>query len=182
MSETISRRKWLYVGAAGVAVLAGAGLGAARWSASGQTQEADAKALAQLWSLSFDTPTGTKLAMQSFRGKALLLNFWATWCPPCVDELPMLNRVYSEGQGLQIVGIAVDQLAPVQTFLKRLPLAFPVAIANMDGLVLSKALGNQAGGLPFSVLIGGSGADATVLARKIGRLSPEDLARWGKLG
>jgi thiol-disulfide isomerase/thioredoxin len=182
MSEAVSRRTWLYAGVAGAAALVGVGLGAARWgSPQAVNDEADAKALAQLWGSSFDAPGGEKVAMQGFRGKPLLLNFWATWCPPCVDELPLLNRFYDEnrGNGWQIVGIAVDKLESVKAFLQRLPLAFPVAMAPAEGMSLAKALGDDVSALPFSVLLGRDGA---VLARKIGRLSPEDLARWSKLG
>ncbi len=74
-----------------------------------------------------------------------------------------------------MLGIAVDKLAPVQAFLARQPLAFPVALAGMDGLTLSRNLGNQAGGLPFTVLLG---AEGTLLNRKIGKLTKQDLALW----
>jgi thiol-disulfide isomerase/thioredoxin len=109
-----------------------------------------------------------------------MLNFWATWCPPCVEELPLLNAFFRENQakGWQIVGIAVDKLAPVQAFLARQALDFPVVLAGMEGLALSKSLGNQAGGLPFTVLVG---ADGGILNRKIGKLSEHDLALWREL-
>jgi thiol-disulfide isomerase/thioredoxin len=134
----------------------------------------------QLWGLEFDTPAGTRLTMQGLRGRPLLINFWATWCPPCVEELPLLDAFYRENadKGWQVLGIAVDKLAPVQSFLTRQPLAFPVVLAGMEGLNLSKNLGNQAGGLPFSVLFG---ADGSVLHRKIGKLSEQDLKLWREL-
>uniref|UniRef100_UPI0035B22D43 TlpA disulfide reductase family protein n=1 Tax=Hylemonella sp. TaxID=2066020 RepID=UPI0035B22D43 len=134
----------------------------------------------QLWGLEFDTPAGTRLALQNLRGRPLLINFWATWCPPCVEELPLLDAFYreNESKGWQVVGIAVDKLAPVQSFLARQPLAFPVVLAGMEGLNLSKNLGNQAGGLPFSVLLG---TDGTILHRKIGKLSEQDLQLWREL-
>ena len=118
--------------------------------------------------------------MQGLRGRPLLINFWATWCPPCVDELPLLDAFYreNESKGWQVVGIAVDKLTPVQSFLGRQPLAFPVVLAGMEGLNLSKNLGNQAGGLPFSVLFG---ADGSILHRKIGKLSEQDLKLWREL-
>lgn len=134
----------------------------------------------QLWTLEFDTPAGTRLALSSLRGRPLMINFWATWCPPCVEELPLLNSFFQENssKGWQVVGIAVDKLAPVQAFLARQPLAFPVVLAGMEGLALSKSLGNQAGGLPFTVLVG---ADGSILNRKIGKLSERDLALWREL-
>ena len=170
------RRRALYAVAAAVAGLAGAGLAWWRYTPA----PLDPALAGQLWGLEFDTPDGARLALQSLRGQPLLINFWATWCPPCVEELPLLNAFYQENKakGWQVLGIAVDKLTPVQAFLGRQPLAFPVVLAGMDGLGLSKNLGNQAGGLPFSVLVGG---DGSILHRKIGKLSEQDLLLWRKL-
>lgn len=170
------RRRALYAAAAAVAGLAGASLAWWRYTPA----PLDPALEGQLWGLEFDTPNGPRLALQSLRGQPLLINFWATWCPPCVEELPLLDAFYRENKvkGWQVVGIAVDKLAPVQAFLARQPLAFPVALAGMEGLNLSKNLGNQAGGLPFSVLVG---RDGSILHRKIGKLSEQDLALWRQL-
>jgi len=170
------RRRALYAVAAAVAGLAGAGLAWWRYTPAA----VDVGVTQQLWGLEFDTPAGTRLALQNLRGRPLLINFWATWCPPCVEELPLLDAFYreNESKGWQVVGIAVDKLAPVQSFLARQPLAFPVVLAGMEGLNLSKNLGNQAGGLPFSVLLG---TDGTILHRKIGKLSEQDLQLWREL-
>jgi len=107
----------------------------------------------------------------------LLLNFWATWCPPCVDELPLLNSFYQQqgAQGVQILGLAIDRKDAVLPFLQKLPLGFPVAMAGMGGADLGRALGNLTGGLPFSVLVA---SDGTVAQRKMGRVQAEDLAAW----
>lgn len=175
-SKSRTRRRTLYAMAAAVAGLAGAGLAWWRYSPA----PVDEEAMPGLWQLEFDTPTGTKLALQSLRGRPLLINFWATWCSPCIEELPLLNAFYRENadSGWQVIGIAVDKLEPVKAFLARQPLAFPVALAGMEGLTLSRTLGNQVGGLPFTVLIG---ADGRVLNRKIGKLSAQDLALWRAL-
>lgn len=173
MPSPLRRRRTFFAAAAAVAGLAGAGLAWWRYTPS----PVDPALETQLWGLAFDTPKGDRLALQSLRGRPLLINFWATWCPPCVEELPLLDAFYRENSanGWQVIGIAVDKLAPVQAFLGRQPLAFPVALAGMEGLALSKSLGNQVGGLPFTVLIG---ADGTILNRKIGKLSEQDLVLW----
>ena len=169
------RRRWLYGAVAGAATLAGAGL--AWWEKQSGRQQASEDSL---WKLAFDAPDKTVLTMQGFLGKPLLLNFWATWCPPCVEELPLLDRFYQQNlnKGWQVLGLAADNLAAVQQFLKRAPVRFPVAMAGMQGVALSKTLGNLDGGLPYTLVLGSSGK---VLRRKMGRVSPEDLAQWSVL-
>ncbi|MFO6419817.1 TlpA disulfide reductase family protein [Hylemonella sp. W303a] len=173
----MERRHILYAGAA----LAAAGAGATWAWRRAQPQAMSADVMARFWNLTLDTPQGQRLALGGFRGKPLLVNFWATWCPPCIEELPMLNDFYRQNsaKGWQIIGIAVDQVAPVQAFLRRLPLDFPVVLSGMEGLTLSQEFGNQARGLPFTVLVG---ADGVILNRKIGKLSEADLAQWRELG
>lgn len=171
-----TRRRWLYAAVAAAAGFGGAGL--AWWKY--RPGPADAGALAALWSLSFETPAGGRLAMRSLQGRPLLINFWATWCPPCVEELPLLDAFYRENmiKGWQVLGLAVDKAGPVRDFMTRQPLAFPVALAGMEGVGLSRSLGNAGGGLPFTVLVG---ADGAVLQRKIGKVAPADLALWREL-
>lgn len=132
------------------------------------------------WKSSFDTPDGTPLQMNSFRGTPLLVNFWATWCPPCIEELPLLNSFYqsNKDKGWQVLGLAVDQPSAVRQWLQAKPLDFPVGMAGFGGTELSKSLGNLSGGLPFSVVLGASGQ---LLHRKTGKVSPEELALWVQL-
>ena len=166
-----SRRRVLYAGVAAAAALGGAGL--AWWKFQPHAVAAEAA----LWGLTFDTPRGEKLAMQSLRGKPLLINFWATWCPPCIDELPLLDRFYrkNSSKSWQVLGLAIDQLAAVDRFMQKTPVSFPVGMAGLAGTELGRSLGNLAGGLPFTVVFGATGA---VLHRKMGTLTPEDLQQW----
>lgn len=168
-----TRRRWLYGGVAALAGLGGAVLALRKFGLN----EVDETALAVLWGMTFETPDGAHLSLSTFRGRPLLLNFWATWCPPCVEELPLLDSFYRENKtnGWQVVGLAVDRLEPVQTFLARQQLGFPMALAGLAGISLSKSMGNLGGGLPFTVVLGANGA---MLDRKIGKVSPQDLARW----
>ncbi|MBP7413499.1 MAG: TlpA family protein disulfide reductase [Giesbergeria sp.] len=169
-----SRRRWLY-GAAGLAAAVGGGGWA--WQAWRQEQAAALAAQAALWQQSFATPEGGALDLQAWRGQPLVLNFWATWCPPCVAELPLLSRFSRENaaNGWQVLGIAVDQAAAVRAFLTRVPVDFPVALAPQGGVALSRSLGNLAGGLPFTVVFG---ADGQVRHRKMGQVTPQDLQGW----
>lgn len=131
--------------------------------------------------MEFETPEGgAALALRSFAGQPLLINFWATWCPPCVDELPMLDAFYRAHatQGWQLLGLAVDQRTAVRQFLERIPLAFPIGLAASDGIALGRSLGNLTGSLPFTLLLGAQGQ---TLDRKMGRLTEQDLELWSAL-
>lgn len=171
-----SRRGVLYAAVAAAATLAGAGIAWRKWSPGPDHPDA----AAAIWPLTFDTPKGAKLDMQSLRGKPMLLNFWATWCPPCIEEMPMLDAFYRENaaNGWQVVGLAIDQPSAVRAFLERTPVSFPIGLAGMGGSELSKALGNLAGGLPFTVVVGSAGQ---VLQRRMGRVSTAELGQWRQL-
>lgn len=175
-----SRRRFLYAGVAAAAALAGAGVAWRQLQREAPTQGADDPAAAAIWPLSFQTPAGAPLAMASLRGKPLLLNFWATWCGPCVEEMPMLEGFFRENSanGWQVVGLAIDQAAPVRSFLDRVRVTFPVGLAASGGTELSRALGNTAAALPFSVVVGSAGQ---VLQRKMGRVTSAELAQWRTL-
>lgn len=173
---TTNRRRWMLGAAAGAATLGGVGMG---WR-SQQAQVVATPAESALWSMGFATPDGGERQMASLRGKPLLLNFWATWCPPCIEELPLLSRFYQENSanGWQVLGLAVDQLNAVKRYLAQAPVSFPVAMAGLPGIELSRSLGNLSGGLPFTVVLGSGGL---VAHRKIGKVTPEDLRAWAVL-
>jgi thiol-disulfide isomerase/thioredoxin len=129
------------------------------------------------WAQQYETPSGEALAMAGFKGKPLLLNFWATWCPPCIDELPMIEAFWRENtaKGHQVVALAIDQPSAVRKFLARQTLGFPVGLAGLEGTQLAKSLGNAAGGLPFTVFFK---ADGSIWRQKMGQLTSNDLAQW----
>ncbi len=168
--NSVRSRRWAMGAVAVVAAAAGAGFALKRFTPG----EAD---LAGFWERSFPTPDGSTLALSSLRGQRLLLNFWATWCPPCVEEMPLLSAFYDQNKanGWQLLGLAVDKPAPVTQFLAKAPVSFPIALAGMEGVDFSRSLGNDTGALPFSVLFG---PDGKILRRKIGQLHEADLRAW----
>lgn len=174
MTTTTRRRTLVTAGVAAVAAAAGAG--AYLWQRRADPAIA---ASGELWSLDFDTPGSSRLAMSSLRGRPLVLNFWATWCPPCVREMPALDRFYREhnAKGWQVLGLAADNAEAVRKFLAATPVAFPIALAGFAAVEWSRRLGNPSGGLPFTVVYG---RDGEVLQRHIGETQYEQLADWAK--
>ena len=175
-----ARRRTLQALGGGAAL---AGLGAWLWSSASQRQAARKVQMAadRLMQERFADPQGGVVDMAALRGAPLLVNFWATWCPPCVHELPLLDRFYAENKanGWQVLGIAADRAQAVQAFLRRTPLAFAVAVADGGkGLALAGELGNTKGGLPFSVALHASGK---LLGSKLGQLNLTDLALWQQM-
>lgn len=170
----MNRRQTLVLGAAGAgAALLGAALA---WRQSGRGP-ALSEAAAAFWSARFDTVEGQSLLTNSLRGKPLLLNFWATWCAPCVKELPELNRFAREHPAWQVLGLAVDSPKPVAEFLTKLPLDFPCGMAGLTGTDLARTLGNAQGGLPFSVAFDARGE---VFWRKLGATQFDDLQQLAR--
>lgn len=176
----MDRRNLLYMGTAAAAGLAGVGVAWLKYEPQKLKPVQANAAQDALWALSFDTPDGQAQPMSKFRGKPLLLNFWATWCPPCVEELPLLDAFYQEhkAKGWQVLGLAVDQPSAVRKWLQAKPLGFAVGMAGLEGTELSKSLGNLAGSLPFTAVFSASGA---LLHRKTGQVSKGDLAQWAQL-
>ncbi len=170
----MKRRGWLIAGTGAAAVAAGVGWRA--FSESRREQHLHATT-AGLWQKSFDRPGGARLEMASLRGQLLVLNFWATWCPPCIREMPELDRFQRDfgGRGWQVLGLAIDRLQPVREFLARSPVGYTIAMAGFDGTELTRRLGNASGGLPFTVVFDRAGL---IAHRKLGETSFDELARW----
>ena len=164
-------RRWAL--AAAVGVIAG-GTGAALAWRHFSLEEPD---IQDIWQQRFASPEGAPIALADLKGRPLLVNFWATWCPPCVQELPLLSRFYTQVKhnGWQMLGLAIDQTESVQRFLARAPVSFPVAMAGPSGVELTRKLGNAAGGLPFTVIFDRTGQ---VQHRKLGQLKEADLIAW----
>lgn len=117
---------------------------------------------------------GAPVSASDFDGQIWLANFWATWCKPCVDEMPMLSRLQRDfaGQGVQIVGIALDDEERARRFAQDLSIAYPVLVGQADVVVTGRRYGNSTGLLPFSVLVDAGGM---VRWTHLGVLNREEL-------
>lgn len=115
-----------------------------------------------LMSLSLPDTAGQQQSLAQWRGKVVVVNFWATWCEPCREEMPDFVRAQREfgARGLQFVGIAVDERQKVEQFAKQLQLNYPALIGGYGAVELSKTLGNHLSALPFTVVIDRNGAVA----------------------
>lgn len=183
MTAAPNRRRWL-LAAGGVAGLAAIGAGVA-WQQRGERQarqnaEADAALdgrTAGFWRLRFPTPEGGELLTASLRDRPLVLNFWGSWCPPCVKEMPELDRFAREHPGWRVLGLAVDTPRAVREFLARSPVSYAIALAGFEGSELARKLGNSQAGLPFTVLFDRRGE---VARHKAGETHFDELAAWAR--
>jgi thiol-disulfide isomerase/thioredoxin len=171
------RREMLMVGAAGLAAAAAGFLvgplllqsGEARRAGEGSASESEALRTATLPDLS-----GRARKLTEWRGRILVCNFWATWCTPCREEIPLLlaARQKYAAAGLEIVGIGIDSVAKIREYSASFNISYPVLIAEANGLELMRRLGNAAGGLPYTVI---GNREGGIVYRKLGAFRGQDL-------
>jgi thiol-disulfide isomerase/thioredoxin len=142
------------------------------WLTTG-TRERDAGEV--LLATRLNDPAGAPQPMAQWQGKVLVVNFWATWCPPCQKEIPEFIRLQQRygPKGVQFVGIAIDNTAQVMGFMAKHGMNYPVLMARREGLDLARAAGNRLGGLPFTVVIDRQGKAAHI---ELGVLDEHKLA------
>ena len=154
------RRELLALAGVGlVAAVAGAVLGPfALQSTSGASA---------LLSMVFPDLAGEPRRLRDWHGKVAVCNFWATWCEPCREEIPLLITLYDKyrNQGLGVVGIGIDKLPNILEFAAKLKITYPLLVGDMRALDVMRNLGNEAGALPFTVILDRQGA---VIYRKLG--------------
>jgi thiol-disulfide isomerase/thioredoxin len=161
-----SRRHWVVAGLGVTAGLAGALVAWQKFQPHAVMDES----VQNFWAQSFERPEGGALSMKELQGKPLLINFWATWCPPCIEELPLIDAFFNQNKAksLQVVGLAVDQPSMVRRYLSQKPLSFPVGLAGFNGTELGKTLGNAQSVLPFSVIFDAKGRSFSPKSWQIG--------------
>jgi thiol-disulfide isomerase/thioredoxin len=164
----MKRREWLALGGmAGVAL--GAGLLAGRWLRGGwQAENAGARPAFVLQDLD-----GKTRHAGEWDGQVLLVNFWASWCPPCRAEMPGFIRVRERlhARGFEVLGIALDEADPARRFAQSIAVNYPILLGGDAGLSLAIGFGNTSGGLPYSALVDRTGRIART---KTGELSEDE--------
>ncbi|ATQ75234.1 alkyl hydroperoxide reductase [Massilia violaceinigra] len=171
---------------AGIAVLAGA-LGAyvgvrhkqepavaSTTPATGPAAGAAGTPVESLFAETMNDPAGKAQSLAQWKGKPLVVNFWAPWCPPCVEEMPELADVAREhsAKNINVIGIGIDSPTNIAEFATKFKITYPIYVAGISGTDLSRKFGNSAGGLPYTVLIG---ADGLVKKTYLGRIKFDEL-------
>ncbi|HZX32831.1 MAG TPA: TlpA disulfide reductase family protein [Rhodocyclaceae bacterium] len=154
------KQRWALIGAGVILALAAfaAGLFLSRPAAPPVQAELPAPEAVQKL---FDTPmldaAGQRTSLARWKGKPLLVNFWATWCPPCLVEMPAFSRLQEKHNDVQFVGIAVDSAENVQKFSAAKPVSYPLLVGGENVMPLMAQLGNNRNGLPFTLILDGNG-------------------------
>ncbi|MGE5321006.1 MAG: TlpA family protein disulfide reductase [Hyphomicrobiaceae bacterium] len=160
------QRKRLYgIPLAVAALAAGIWLAQARYAPRTPTPSA----VTALWQLRFPDAGGHEQSLSQWRGQIVVLNFWATWCAPCREEIPdfLALRAQYQPKGVEFVGVAIDNPANVAQFLQRLPVNYPVLIGEGAAHNLARQLGNRSGALPYTIVLD---RDGRIVLRHLGRL------------
>ena len=159
--------------ALGIACLAGGAWFGWQGDPSGGPGEA---ALETFLGASWTDAEGRPFDSAALRGRALVLNFWATWCPPCVEEMPELDALSRElaPKGVHVIGIGIDSVAKIQQFSQKSGFSYPLLPAGASGAELARAFGNASAALPYTVVIG---RDGRVRERILGRFKLESLRK-----
>jgi thiol-disulfide isomerase/thioredoxin len=131
--------------------------------------------VARLMAASLPDMEGKSQALAQWRGKVMVVNFWATWCKPCLEEIPEFVRMQKKfgSQGLQFVGIAIDHPVKVREFAAKYQMNYPVLIGEMEAIELARVAGNELGGLPFTVILDRKGQ---LIGTELGGLNERKLA------
>ena len=133
-----------------------------------------AEAVARLFATRLNDASGQAQAFAQWQGKTLVINFWATWCPPCREEMPSFSSLHTKhaSNGVQFVGIALDTAENVGAFSKAHPVSYPLLVADAEGSELTRQLGNSRLALPYTLVLGGAG---DVQLARLGRVSEKEL-------
>ncbi|SMG57299.1 TlpA family protein disulfide reductase [Paraburkholderia susongensis] len=131
-------------------------------------------AVQQLWAAPVTSVDGKPQSLSLLKGHPIVVNFWASWCGPCVEEMPALSKLQREYEkkGIQFVGLGVDSEKNIQAFLQKVKVAYPIYVTGFGGADLARAFGNNAGGLPFTVVIDAKG---NIRSTKLGQIDPAAL-------
>jgi thiol-disulfide isomerase/thioredoxin len=165
-----ARNQWLLIIAVAVVALA---LGVLTGHLRTEPAAPQGMTPERIYSSTFVDLDGRPQPLERWQGQVVVLNFWATWCPPCRAEMPEFVRVQAKyaARGFTFVGIALDERDPVAAFAKELGINYPLLLGGVEGSGFAHALGSK-GALPFSVILDRKG---NIVATRLGTLSEAEL-------
>lgn len=167
------RRTLLGAGVALAAAAAGTWFGLRKRRSPGDETAAADPHVDTLFQQTLPDPSGTPVELADFRGRTVVFNFWATWCTPCIEEMPELSAMHTElAPAVQIIGIGVDSAENIRQFAEKLPVSYPLVVAEASAISWMRELGNTRNGLPFTVVVDPAGA---VRTRVLGRFDEASL-------
>jgi thiol-disulfide isomerase/thioredoxin len=142
----------------------------------GRTDTPGTEAVSALTLAQFKDLSGQAGSIEQWRGRVLVVNFWASWCPPCRDEIPGLVSIHRQfaAKGLQVVGIAVDSADKARESAIELGVTYPILVAGIEVIDLTRRLGNRAGALPYTLILDRNGK---LVAMHLGIISEAELTR-----
>jgi thiol-disulfide isomerase/thioredoxin len=177
------KRRTVLVGVGGLAAIAVSGWAA--WRASSSSAPAANRAVGAsveparvsanplaLYNARLPELDGKEFLLSTLKGRPVVVNFWATWCAPCVQEMPYLDAIAKERPEIAFVGIGIDTAQNIIQFVAKLPVSYQLLVAGHAGIAMVRELGNSAGGLPFTVLFDANGS---IFDSILGQVEPTDL-------
>lgn len=163
---------WVVAAVASIALATGLSLAVRHYSTTGAGMSAEA-----FFAQTFNDLDGQPVEMARWKDRIVVVNFWATWCPPCVEEMPDLQRAHDEyaDRGVTVVGLGIDSPAALKRFRDQHGLSLPLFAAGAAGSELGRTLGNPSGALPYTVLVDRKGR---IVHSHLGQVQPAQLRRW----
>lgn len=170
--RAMNRRLLLSAGVAVAATVAG---GYTLLGQKSRTSSAPADAsdpVAGLMQLQLPDLNGATQSLANWKGQPMVVNFWATWCAPCVREMPELDALQKKYPHVRFVGIGVDSAANMQKFVEKVQVSYPLWVIGAGAIDTLRKLGNPSGGLPFTIVFN---ADGGINRKILGEIQPDDL-------
>lgn len=164
------RKTVIYFIAAGLGIALGATVALTIY----KVQEPKNQAFHELLHSELRAPDQSLISTKAWQNKVLVINFWASWCPPCVEEMPLFVRYQDSyaSKNVLFVGIGIDSPSNIREFLTKTPVNYPIVLGGLEGSQWAKNFGNPTGGLPFTLIINAKGQ---ILKTKLGKMTEDEL-------
>lgn len=150
------------------------GLGASYLKSQEAPQALPAQVYQDFINASWNDPQGLAIDTNAWKNKVLVINFWASWCPPCVEEMPILAKLSNaaDPQKVLFMGLGIDSPSNIREFLQKSPVPFPIVVGGISGSQWGKQLGNTQGALPYTIILDAQGRK---VFSKLGKITEDEV-------